>query len=153
MKKSALLSECRQYRYDLWRIWDDQLGYALFIGLNPSTADETEDDPTIRRCIEFSRDWGYGGLCMVNLFAYRATKPSDMKSSLNPVGLDNNKWLSDHSRNADIIIGAWGNHGIFNGRSGEVKKLLPQLKCLKLNKSGEPAHPLYQPRSAIPILL
>ncbi|HHC7270859.1 TPA: DUF1643 domain-containing protein [Vibrio parahaemolyticus] len=67
MKKTAKLSDCRTYRYELWRIWDEQKPYAMFVGLNPSTADETEDDPTIRRCIYFAKSWGYGGLCMANL--------------------------------------------------------------------------------------
>ena len=80
--KTATFSECRKYRYTLWRRWDGLFasGYAMFIGLNPSTADETNDDPTIRRCIGYARDWGYGGLCMTNLFAFRATLPKNMKA-------------------------------------------------------------------------
>lgn len=77
MKTGANLSECRRYRFSLWRIWDEALPYALFIGLNPSTADETANDPTITRCINFAKDWGYGGIYMANLFAYRATDPSE----------------------------------------------------------------------------
>ncbi len=76
MKSDAELSKCRAYRYALWRTWDESKPFAMFVGLNPSTADELEDDPTIRRCINFSKLWGYGGLCMVNLFAYRATDPT-----------------------------------------------------------------------------
>lgn len=76
MKSDAELSKCRTYRYALWRTWDESKPFAMFVGLNPSTADELEDDPTIRRCINFSKLWGYGGLCMVNLFAYRATDPT-----------------------------------------------------------------------------
>lgn len=72
---AARFSLCRRYRYDLWRRWDISKGYAMFIGLNPSTADKTADDPTIRRCIGFARSWGYGALCMTNLFAFRATDP------------------------------------------------------------------------------
>ena len=64
IKKSATFSECRKYRYSLWRVWDESLPFVLFIGLNPSTADEIEDDPTIRRCINFTKEWGYGGMCM-----------------------------------------------------------------------------------------
>lgn len=78
MNKGAKFSDCRKYRYTLWRIWNESEPCVMFIGHNPSTADEKEDDPTIRRCINYSRDWGYGGLYMVNLFAYRATDPKDL---------------------------------------------------------------------------
>ncbi len=151
MKTDAKLSDCRKYRYALWRTWDDTKPYALFIGLNPSTADETEDDPTIRRCIKYAKDWGFGGLCMGNLFAYRATKPSELFSSIEPVGTENNTWLKNIAQNAGVIIAAWGNDGIHLGRSQVVIALLPNIHCLKINKSGEPAHPLYQPISAKPI--
>ena len=79
--RHAVFSPCRTYRYALSRVWAADKPYALFIGLNPSTADETLDDPTIRRCIDFAKRWGYGGLVMANLFAYRATEPSEMKAA------------------------------------------------------------------------
>lgn len=85
VQRDAHLSPCRRYRYALWRRWGDG-PHAMFIGLNPSTADETADDPTIRRCIAFARAWGYGALCMANLFAYRATQPADMLAQDDPVG-------------------------------------------------------------------
>jgi hypothetical protein len=150
MKANATLSKCRKYRYALWRTWDDSKSYAMFIGLNPSTADETTDDPTIRRCITFARTWGYGGLCMVNLFAYRATEPSNMKTAIDPIGPENDTWLKKLAKNAGVIIAAWGNDGIFLNRSSDVKLMLPDLMCLKLNKSGEPVHPLYQPNNSMP---
>ena len=78
MIKSAEFSPDKVYRYELWRIWDEALPVCMFIGLNPSTADETVDDPTIRRCINFAKEWGYGQLVMTNLFAFRATKPAEM---------------------------------------------------------------------------
>ncbi|MCU7816788.1 MAG: DUF1643 domain-containing protein [Candidatus Thiodiazotropha sp. (ex Rostrolucina anterorostrata)] len=89
----AVLSPDRDYRYSLWRIWQPDDPYALFIGLNPSTADEYENDPTIRRCIRFAKDWGFGGLYMANLFAIRATKPKIMKAHHAPIGI---KLVSDH---------------------------------------------------------
>ncbi|MFC1234424.1 DUF1643 domain-containing protein [Vibrio sp. F74] len=153
MIKSAVLSECRKYRYELWRIWDDSKPYAMFIGLNPSTADEVEDDPTIRRCINFAKDWGYGGLCMANLFAFRATQPEDMKKAKDPVGARNNDSLLSLSRSAGVVVAAWGNDGAFLGRSSEVKAVLQDLTALKVNKSGEPAHPLYIKATAIPLPL
>ena len=151
MEKDAKLSDCRKYRYALWRTWDSEMPYAMFIGLNPSTADETEDDPTIRRCINYAKDWGYGGLCMVNLFGFRATDPNDMKKASDPIGPDNDTWLNTLAKNAGVIIGAWGNHGSYLNRSSEIIKIIPNIKCLKQNTSGEPAHPLYQKKTATPI--
>jgi len=86
MISDAKLSVCRKYRYALWRIWDKSKPIVLFISLNPSTADEKEDDPTIRRCIGFAKSWGYGGLCMANLFAYRTKSPSEMMSAKDRLG-------------------------------------------------------------------
>jgi len=151
MKTDAKFSKCRLYRYALWRNWNELRPYAMFIGLNPSTADETEDDPTIRRCIGFAKDWDFGGLCMTNLFAYRATDPGEMMLFEDPVGPENDIWLKKLSADAGIIIAAWGNDGSYLDRSKEIVMMLPNLKCLKMNKSGEPAHPLYQPSSATPI--
>ncbi|MDE1239813.1 DUF1643 domain-containing protein [Vibrio aestuarianus] len=151
MKKTAKLSDCRTYRYELWRIWDESKPYAMFIGLNPSTADETEDDPTIRRCINFAKSWGYGGLCMANLFAYRATQPEDMKRASDPIGDKNDETLILLAQNAGVIVGAWGNDGVFLNRSEDVRALISELSVLKVNKSGEPAHPLYLKSTLTPI--
>ncbi len=103
MKTDANLSECRKYRYALWRTWDKSKPYAMFIGLNPSTADETENDPTINRCINYSKDWGFGGLCMVNLFAFRATDPSDMMASKDPIGSDNDDWIKIYQKKRELL--------------------------------------------------
>ena len=116
----------------------------MFIGLNPSTADEKNDDPTLIRCMNFAKAWGYGGVCMANLFAYRATAPADMKAAENPVGTQNNKWLKTLASDAGLIVGAWGNDGAYLKRSAKVRKFIPNMHCLKMNKSGEPAHLLYQ---------
>ncbi|MEZ8851798.1 DUF1643 domain-containing protein [Vibrio cyclitrophicus] len=153
MKKTARLSDCRTYRYELWRTWDESKPYAMFIGLNPSTADETEDDPTIRRCINFAKSWGYGGLCIANLFAYRATQPEDMKKALDPIGDKNDETLILLAQNAGVIVGAWGNDGVFLNRSEDIRALIPELSVLKVNKSGEPAHPLYLKSTLTPIRL
>ena len=125
----------------------------MFIGLNPSTADETEDDPTVIRCIKYAKSWGYGGVCMANLFAFRATKPKVMRAANDPIGRDNDRWLVDLSQKTDLVVAAWGNHGGFLGRSNEVTQLIPNLHYLELNKSGEPAHPLYLKASLQPALL
>ncbi len=144
MKNTAKLSRCRKYRYALWRTWDDSLPFVMFVGLNPSTADENTDDPTLIRCMNFAKSWGYGGVCMANLFAFRATDPNVMKSAEKPVGRLNNKWLRELAGQAGLVVAAWGNDGAYLGRSQKVVNMIPQLHCLKMNKSGEPAHPLYQ---------
>ncbi|EOW9103982.1 DUF1643 domain-containing protein, partial [Vibrio cholerae] len=143
MKNTAELSKCRKHRYALWRTWDSDKPFAMFIGLNPSTADEKNDDPTLRRCINFAKSWGYGGVCMANLFAFRATEPTHMKAQDDPIGIENNDWLLRLASNAGIVIAAWGNNGSHQNRSKEVASLIEDLHYLKLNKSGEPAHPLY----------
>ncbi|MCU7849348.1 MAG: DUF1643 domain-containing protein [Candidatus Thiodiazotropha sp. (ex Lucinoma kastoroae)] len=141
----AVLSPDRDYRYSLWRIWQPDDPYALFIGLNPSTADEYENDPTIRRCIRFAKDWGFGGLYMANLFAIRATKPKIMKAHHAPIGIKNDVWLQDLARGAGVIVCAWGTHGSHQGRDQMVKALLSAygLMCLGTTKDGHPKHPLY----------
>ena len=151
LKKAAKLSKCRKYRFALWRIWDDSKPHVMFVGLNPSTADETEDDPTLTRCINYAKSWGYGGVCMANLFSFRATEPENMLAASDPVGRDNDKWLMQLSGEVGLIVAAWGNTGGYMGRSRQVKELLPNLYCLKMNKSGEPAHPLYQKATLQPV--
>ena len=150
-KNTAKLSRCRRYRYALWRTWDASLPRVLFVGLNPSTADEHRDDPTLVRCMNYAKAWGYGGVCMANLFAFRATDPAEMKTADDPVGPRNNWWLKKLSSEAGIVVAAWGNDGAFRGRSEQVRNMLPALCCLKVNRSGEPAHPLYQRLDAQPL--
>jgi len=149
--QGAFFSSYRKYRYALWRIWDDTKPYVMFIGLNPSIANEIDNDPTIRRCINYSKGWGYGGVYMMNLFAYVGTNPHDMKNAQDPIGPKNNDWLHKISGNAGIIIASWGNDGLYLNRSYQIKKKLPKLHCLKINKNGEPAHPLYQKLNLKPI--
>lgn len=143
MIADAVISPCQQYRYSLTRQWNADLPTLMFIGLNPSTADATNDDPTLRRCIGFAKSWGYGGVIMANLFAYRATKPTDMKAAPDPIGIDNDQWLLTLANQSQLIVAAWGNHGSFLERSSAVKQLIGDLHYLSLNGSGEPKHPLY----------
>lgn len=153
--KSASFSPCRTYRYALWRNWSSLLpstnGYAMFVGLNPSTADETADDPTIRRCIGFAQAWGYAGLCMTNLFAYRATDPRVMKAAADPVGEDNDWTLQALAETAGVVVAAWGAHGTHLGRDAAVRAMLPGLHYLRLTKEGHPGHPLYLPATLQPV--
>lgn len=125
----------------------------MIVGLNPSTADEVKDDPTLTRCINFAKSWGYGGVCMTNLFAYRATDPKDMKAQNDPIGAENDIWLNKLANDAGIVVAAWGNDGSYLGRSNMVVEMLPNLHYLKMNKSGEPAHPLYLKADLIPVLM
>lgn len=155
VKKSATFSPCRKYRYSLWRTWFDLMekprGCVMFIGLNPSTADGKNDDPTIRRCIAYARAWGYGGLCMTNLFAFRATDPNDMMKAREPVGPENDEALIKLAKEAEIVIAAWGVRGSHRGRGDVVSMLLPRLHYLRLTKDGFPEHPLYLPKTLTPI--
>lgn len=143
----AEFSPCRRWRYTLWRIWDESKPYCAFIGLNPSTATETENDPTVSRCINYARDWGFGGMYMLNIFAWRATDPNDMKAADEPVGAENDIAIVKVAKNAGLVICAWGNHGSYRNRSASVRRLLKQEgvvpHCLVITGSGEPGHPLY----------
>ena len=149
----TIFSPCRKYRYTLWREWSYGNGYAMFICLNPSTADETKNDPTIRRCIGFAQRWGYQALFMTNLFAYRSTNPWEIHSVADPIGPDNDKYLAELSEQAGIIIAAWGTHGNFMGRGVKILKMIPNLCYLKKTSTGFPAHPLYLKKDSVPIKL
>ena len=142
--KGAIFSNDRKYRYTLRRTWFLGKGYACFVALNPSTADETFDDPTVRRCIRFAQTWGYGGLMMMNLFALRSTDPKRLYAEKDPVGRpQNDVYLAAVSAKAGITIMAWGTRGGYMNRDKEVMKLLTNPHYLALTKEGYPKHPLY----------
>lgn len=145
--KGATFSPCRSYRYTLWRAWDRSRPTCMFLMLNPSTADEVDNDPTVERCERRAREMGFGGLVVCNLFAFRATDPEAMKAAPDPIGPDNDKYILDAAFCAGMIVCAWGNHGQHRGRSEQVVSLLRsnwlKLYVLQLNGSGEPKHPLY----------
>ena len=135
MKRRTVFSSCRSYRYVLWREFDAaNPAYALFIGLNPSTADETRDDPTIRRCKEFARRWGCGAVCVANLFAFRATRPADLKSAPSPIGRANDRWLVRLAAEAEVVVAAWGIHGSYGSFAGRDRAVL-QLLDIPLSAS------------------
>jgi hypothetical protein len=163
-ERGALLSDDRCYRYVLWRRWSAEPP-ALFIGLNPSTADENTDDPTIRRCIRFARDWGHGGLLMANLYARRSTDPRGLKASL-PIGeivsRDNHGnvavWRNDMvisalAHRSAVTVAAWGAwEGPVARRAIDVaQKLVGGVHCLGTTKDGHPRHPLYVRADTRPI--
>lgn len=153
MESNAIFSPDRIYRYALTRYWKKSKPYAMFICLNPSTANETEDDPTVRRCIRYSIDWGYGGFVMTNLFGLRATDPKKMLAHPEPIGPDNDKWIKTLGDGAGIIVAGWGAMGNHLNRDQEIKELLDnQLNYLALTKKGLPRHPLYLKKSLRPVL-
>ena len=144
----ARFSECGQYRYRLWRIWDEERRPLVFCMLNPSTADAETDDPTVARCRERARRLGYGGVVIVNLFALRSTDPKALYGHADPVGPHNNAHISNSCTWGDFVC-AWGVHGKLHGRDKAVMRLLSEHQveplALRVTKQGQPSHPLYLP--------
>jgi hypothetical protein len=156
MKRGATFDNTGCYRYSLCRSWDPITPKVGFIMLNPSQADETADDPTIRRCIGFARSWGYGGMEVMNLFAYRTTHPKNLRQVADPVGQENDRYLESLGQRVDRIILAWGNWGRLMERDRVVWSLLAQnqnLYCLGLTKLQQPCHPLYLKKTIVPVSL
>ncbi len=143
IKRNAELSVCGKYRYRLSRIWDDKKPLVLFIMLNPSTADAEQDDPTIRRCIAFAKNWGYGGFMTGNLFAFRSASPEKLYRKKDPAGELNDRSLLEMAAQCERVVFAWGEHGSLHQAHQRVRALFPDAWCLGKNKSGQPKHPLY----------
>lgn len=146
---SAVISDCSRYRYVLSRpseLADPTSGTALFVMLNPSTADAKVDDPTIRRCRAFARTWGCAGIKVLNLYAYRATNPAELKTCGDPIGPDNDSWLLKLAINYRDVVFAWGANAEPE-RAAEVVDIFRRgrcrMLCLGTTKSGAPRHPLY----------
>lgn len=154
MERTAVISECGMYRYKLGRCWDHALPGVCFVMLNPSTADASIDDPTIRRCIGFAKAWGYGALEVVNLYTYRATAPSELKKALAPNGPDSGTHLQATAAGAKLLVAAWGNHGT-QERAAAVMEVLQavgrEVHCLGQTKTGAPRHPLYVRADTLPV--
>jgi hypothetical protein len=149
----ARFSADRVYRYALWRTWDVEKPRMMVIGLNPSTADETTDDPTIRRCISFAKRDGFGGLSMLNLFAMRSTRPDQLTIVPDPIGAENDRYLAAFAVTSRTVVCAWGAHSMveWRARGMQVSQLLRelgvQLSCFGVTKGSMPRHPLYLPRT------
>lgn len=141
--KSAIISECKQYRYELRRIWQPKTGLVCWVMLNPSTADANIDDPTIRRCMGYTARWGYGGIIVVNLFALRCTDPNNLCTSDDPIGIGNSIFIKRASSEAKITIAAWGIRGRYLGRDKIVMIMLTNPHYLALTRNRSPRHPLY----------
>jgi hypothetical protein len=144
---SAVLSDCERYRYLLGREWADG-PTAVFVMLNPSTADALTDDPTIRRCIGYAQAWGCGGLMVANLYAWRATDPDELWAADDPVGPENDAHLYAAAQVAadsgGPLVGAWG----ANAKADRIAAVLnlpgmDRLTALAVTKAGQPRHPLY----------
>ncbi|MGB3615555.1 MAG: DUF1643 domain-containing protein [Elainellaceae cyanobacterium] len=152
----AIFSPCDRYRYSLWRVWDTALPRLLVIGLNPSTADATHNDPTIRRCIGFAKSWGYGSVVVTNLFALRSPYPKALRTASDPVGPQTDMWIGRLASEADLCLVAWGNGGTLSGRDRAVGLQLARsscpLACFGLTKQGQPAHPLYLKKTLRPMI-
>lgn len=150
---SAVFSSCGTYRYRLVRTWGDGPAVA-FVMLNPSTADELDDDPTVRRCVGFARRVRAGGLVVVNLFAHRATDPSALYAAAwDAIGPENDSFITEAARAADTVIAAWGAHPLAENRGEIVRHLLAGLDVTvhhlgDLTRAGQPRHPLYLPADA-----
>lgn len=149
---AAVLSPDRVFRYALERRWGSG-PFVLFVGLNPSTADEHVDDPTIRRCVGFAKAWGYGGLLMGNLYGFRATDPRALRTAADPVGPDTDVWLTTMMVRSGLVVAAWGANRLARDRAPDVLAALGGLRNVRhlgLTKDGSPRHPLYLPGGVLP---
>lgn len=144
---NATISECGRYRYDLTRETGEGVGSVLWVMLNPSTADATEDDPTIRRCVGFTRRWGFARLKVVNLFAFRATNPAELCDADDALDSENIRALLAESMAHDRIVFAWGG-GLKHAKEKAwvaeyVARIFHDAQCFGVNGDGTPKHPLY----------
>ena len=145
---STILSSDGVYRYRLERVWDPSKPKLLFIMLNPSTADATHDDPTIRRITRFAKDWGYGGVLVGNLFAFRSTMPAALKIASDPIGPENIAHIRTMVTECEKVIYAYGNN---QSEPTWLKELVLEPYVIKLSTKGIPCHPLYLKADLTPV--
>lgn len=148
----AIFSKDRKKRYLLWRRFASGNRFVNFIMLNPSEADESYNDPTITRCIQFAKDWNFDGLIVSNLFSICTPYPKNISKHDKNLSALNKQYITFAVEHSEQTICAWGNHGSINKRSKKFKELLKnhELYCLDMNKNGEPKHPLYIKRETLP---
>lgn len=144
----AIFSKCMSYRYALWRKLPSGEGDAVFIGLNPSVADHEQLDPTCKRCQSFAMAWGCSRYVMLNAFSYRATDPKKMLDHHEPIGELNDEYLRKFTKDARIIVAAWGTHCDDLRAKAVCQVIARPLECLGKNHHGSPKHPLYLPATA-----
>ena len=148
IRREARLSDDGAYRYELVRMWGSGISHILWVMLNPSIADASIDDPTIRRCTGFTSDWGFNAYTVVNLYAFRSTSPLRLRFAADTVGPENGQAIRGAARHAQLIICAWGHAGPNANRPNEVVSLLvsaghkDKLRRLGTRKNGQPRHPL-----------
>lgn len=152
--RNAVFSPCRTYRYELARYWQSGSQICNFILLNPSKADAQTDDATVRRCIRYAHDWGYAGLVITNLFAFRSTDPRQLKMCPDPFGPENYDYLRSAAYAAGVVVCGWGEHGRLHDWGQEILELLQdmgiRLHALRLTAGGHPHHPLRLPANLRP---
>ena len=152
---TARFSPCRRYRYTLTRTWDPARPALVFCMLNPSTADETQNDPTVERCQRRAVRMGFGGVTVLNLFAFRSTDPTALYAADDPVGPENDAAILATIRGAGMLICAWGKHGNLHGRGAQVRAMFRNegiaAHALAVNQDGTPKHPLYVRNDVVPI--
>lgn len=161
MRGDAIISPCGTYRYLLTRNWgmrqytDGREKTLCIVMLNPSTADAERNDPTVTRCIKRASLLGFGSLEVVNLFALRSTDPAEIKKHPDPIGPENDQHIIASAKASGMVICAWSDDGAYLNRGDKVRKLLSDAGikpfALKVNKTGQPAHPLYLPYSQMPL--
>lgn len=145
LDSGAIFDSRRKYRYLLWRKWNQELPGLCFVMLNPSTADESKNDPTISRCVGFAQRWGFGSVDVVNAFAYRATDSAALRTVRDPVGRLADQYIKDAiERNATLVV-AWGNWGSLRERHRQLAELIGDREAFGfgLTKQMQPKHPLY----------
>lgn len=150
LNNGAGFSECGKHRLMLWRVWDDKKPYIMFIGLNPSTANADQDDPTIRRVKGIAKVLGFGGVYMMNLFTFISTDPKQLNIEEGNLPISD-FYMDTIAEGAGVIVFAWGNFKTM-GRDEEIKKRFPQAFALHKNKNGSPKHPLYVKKNVSLIL-
>ena len=148
VRSVAKYSDCERYRYILTRVWNDNGERIMFIGLNPSTADEIKNDSTVTRMMNFSKKLGFGSITVCNLFAFRTTFPKYLKNEEDPIGIQNDELIKEEMNHVKFIVAAWGNHGKFLNRSTDVLKYLKDFHHFGLTKLNEPRHVLYLSNNA-----
>lgn len=150
MNAGAEFSADRKHRFALWRIWDAQKPLVAFIGLNPSTADETEPDRTIGRVVNFANSWGFGGVYMMNCFSYVSTDPNELNDFDNTE--INDTWLRKIGEKCERVVFAWGTFEVIKKKNRDVQlvHMFPEAMALKLTKDGSPYHPLYVKGTVVP---
>lgn len=147
LENDAVISDCGNYRYLLRRTWDHDKPRALFIMLNPSTADAKIDDPTIRSCVRLLKALQYGSMEVVNIFGWRATNPDELSIQIDPIGPMNERIVAAAIGRCDTVICAWGANAMAERKTywlvGLIRSYRPAAYCLGTTKHGSPKHPLY----------